>query len=164
MDSTIKLEYELLGPVDWEEGRLLYKDVAATYKLLLDEGFERADIQISFKCDGYLCNIKNSDISIEGELSKKISLINRDIPSLEEFLMDAVKELDIHIKKNGDSCLKVSVRKDTNPCSYKVEAHTKGFENVKALQKINYEIERSMALNSKQVKRSLGPLLEDPIT
>jgi hypothetical protein len=159
MQSPIKLEYKLLGPDKLEEGRVLYKDIIYIYKMLVDEGFKKDDIEINFKTDCYVCSIKSSEISLEGKINKRINFMNRGPPPLNQFLMETVKGLEVNVHRDRNLFLQLLARKDENPASYEIIAYLDDLENTKLLEKINYEIKWGMIWNSRILKNLVGSTL-----
>lgn len=180
--NPIKLGYELSGPNREEESRILYKDVAYIYKKLIDEGIKKEDIEIRLLTDNYKCRVENDDkdsyISLEGRINKKINLRWKEFPKLEIFFMDTIRQLEINIKNYNDLSLQISVRKDRNPSVYRVgacidfltfEKSLRGNMNdqykdgINLLDKLNEEIKTGMIWNSKRLLRLVGSVFNpDP--
>jgi len=155
MKLGMKLEYELCGPSDCETARLLYKDIIYIHRMLVDEGLKRDDIEITFKTCCYSFSLKGDNISIQGNIDKKLNIKDRTFPKLEELIEidDKVEELQINLNQNSNPYLHVLVTKSNYRHYYNAEAHFNNLDDVKAiLKKIDREIKWGMIFNSPSIR------------
>lgn len=150
--KATKLGFKMLGPYQQEEGKLFYKDVMKVYDKLISFGLEHDCVNIDFLTDSYSCDIKDGKVSLEGRIDKQIEFVDRNSPSLEEFLTESVKNLNVNItRKKG--LLQISMRKYEEENYYNVEAYLTDLdEDIKLLENLADQLRKMMITNSKTIK------------